>query len=318
MSLWVTFQQALSILYVIDVSDPWANPPFCIGLFIASIGCLYQSTIEERLIQIHQEDNYTLPQRRIYSGEGFRIASVEERDVQDLDPNTNEAVGEKRTEYKVKENETCSVLLAEAKKSGAYSDTVTSSKRENTTANTTARVGRNRLDTPVRTKKSKPRTSASAAGGGEGGDDVNSPVVAGRRNSLSPKNSGIIATPRNRLSAALKSDLSKVGGSPVLPQQEGQQQQRRRSSMTGTRQVKRLLLPVGGICDWVVAPQLFFLLVQWAGFALAANLSLAHVTYLFYETCNYCLRAQEHFDFYKKRLGGIYPGRRKAVIPLLF
>eukprot|EP01134_Creolimax_fragrantissima_P002098 CFRG2098T1 len=75
-------------------------------------------------------------------------------------------------------------------------------------------------------------------------------------------------------------------------------------------------IPFGGMFKYVSCANFFGEIVEWTGFAIAAD-SLQAVAFVMYTICNVLPRALSHHRWYKQKFGEKYPKGRKAVIPFL-
>lgn len=78
------------------------------------------------------------------------------------------------------------------------------------------------------------------------------------------------------------------------------------------------LIPYGGGFEYVSAPHYFGELVEWVGFAIASNNSLAGWAFFFYSFSNLVPRAIMHHQWYQDYFGDKYPKNRKAVVPFIW
>ena len=78
----------------------------------------------------------------------------------------------------------------------------------------------------------------------------------------------------------------------------------------------RRQIPTGGLFEWVSAPHYFGEIVEWTGFCLACNASLASTAFAVYTAANLIPRGIAHHKWYRKNFAA-YPPSRKAVIPYL-
>jgi hypothetical protein len=77
-------------------------------------------------------------------------------------------------------------------------------------------------------------------------------------------------------------------------------------------------IPVGGWFDLVSAPHYGGEIVQWMGFAVAANASTAAVSFVVFTMANLIPRGVAHHAWYQQHFGDKYPVQRKAVIPYVW
>ena len=78
----------------------------------------------------------------------------------------------------------------------------------------------------------------------------------------------------------------------------------------------RRQIPSGGLFEWVSAPHYFGELVEWTGFCIASNFSLATAAFAVYTAANLIPRGTAHHDWYRTHFAA-YPPNRKAVIPFI-
>lgn len=74
-------------------------------------------------------------------------------------------------------------------------------------------------------------------------------------------------------------------------------------------------IPFGGFFYILSAPHFFGEIIQWIGFCIACNFSLATVAFYVYTSCNLIPRGIDHHQWYKDKFGDKYPNDRWAVIP---
>jgi hypothetical protein len=79
-------------------------------------------------------------------------------------------------------------------------------------------------------------------------------------------------------------------------------------------------IPVGGWFDafGLSAPHYWGEMVQWMGFAVAANFSTAAVSFVIFTASNLIPRGVAHHAWYRQHFGDKYPVQRKAVIPYIW
>lgn len=75
-------------------------------------------------------------------------------------------------------------------------------------------------------------------------------------------------------------------------------------------------IPVGGMFDYVSGANFFGEIVEWTGFAIAANSPPAFIFALF-TAVFLSMRAWHHHNYYLKKFEE-YPPSRKIIIPFLF
>ncbi|XP_046639636.1 3-oxo-5-alpha-steroid 4-dehydrogenase 1-like [Daphnia pulicaria] len=75
-------------------------------------------------------------------------------------------------------------------------------------------------------------------------------------------------------------------------------------------------MPVGGLFEYVTAPNFFAEIIEWIGFAIASCSPPAAV-FAFFSTVFLCYRAWHHHHFYLKKFDN-YPRSRKIIIPFVF
>ena len=78
----------------------------------------------------------------------------------------------------------------------------------------------------------------------------------------------------------------------------------------------RRQIPTGGLFEWVSAPHYFGEMVEWTGFCIACNFSLASVAFAAYTAANLIPRGIAHHKWYKTNFP-TYPLNRKAVVPFI-
>jgi 3-oxo-5-alpha-steroid 4-dehydrogenase 1 len=75
-------------------------------------------------------------------------------------------------------------------------------------------------------------------------------------------------------------------------------------------------IPVGGAFDYVSGANFAGEIVEWAGFALAAN-SLPAFAFFVFTAANIGPRALQHHQWYLQKFGDKYPKDRRALVPFL-
>lgn len=75
-------------------------------------------------------------------------------------------------------------------------------------------------------------------------------------------------------------------------------------------------VPRGGAFEFVSGANFAGEIVEWCGFAIAAN-SLPAAAFAFFTFANVAPRGQQHHAFYRRTFGSAYPSGRAAVIPFL-
>lgn len=78
----------------------------------------------------------------------------------------------------------------------------------------------------------------------------------------------------------------------------------------------RRQIPSGGLFEYVSTPHYLGEMVEWAGFCVACNYSLASVAFAVYTAANLIPRGVSHHAWYQTNFAA-YPANRKAVIPFL-
>ena len=74
-------------------------------------------------------------------------------------------------------------------------------------------------------------------------------------------------------------------------------------------------IPRGGLFEYVSCANYAGECLEWAGWALAADLALPQVAFALFTLANLVPRAVSHHSFYRARFGDRYPAARKAIIP---
>lgn len=147
-----------------------------------------------------------------------------------------------------------------------------------------------RLTTPARGKKSKSRTSFGVSS--EEADlkkmFEEEEVAPTRGRSTEP----------TRLSGSTMKDLTSARGR--------------------TGRLERIVVPRGGMFDYVCAANFTYEIMEWFGFALATNFAIPQLAFFLYTTCNLCSRGLRHRQWYQKRMGKKYLKGRTSVIPYIF
>ena len=77
-------------------------------------------------------------------------------------------------------------------------------------------------------------------------------------------------------------------------------------------------IPMGGLFSFVTAPHYFGEIVEWIGFSLACQCTIASVAFAIYTSANLIPRATAHHAWYKATFGDKYPRSRRAVVPFIW
>jgi 3-oxo-5-alpha-steroid 4-dehydrogenase 1 len=77
-------------------------------------------------------------------------------------------------------------------------------------------------------------------------------------------------------------------------------------------------IPYGGMFYWVSCPHYLGELLEWTGFCIACNFSLASTAFALYTAANLIPRGVAHHEWYRQTFAARYPAHRKAVIPFLW
>ena len=81
------------------------------------------------------------------------------------------------------------------------------------------------------------------------------------------------------------------------------------------RRTGRYLIPQGGMFDYVSCPHYLGELIEWFGFCIAANGSLATFSFAIWTCANLIPRALAQKDWYQQKFKSDYPPDRKAIFP---
>jgi len=81
--------------------------------------------------------------------------------------------------------------------------------------------------------------------------------------------------------------------------------------------VNRRQIPTGALFEYVSSPHYFGEIVEWTGFCVASNFSLATVAFAVYTAANLIPRGVAHHKWYHENFPNVYPANRRAVIPFL-
>jgi 3-oxo-5-alpha-steroid 4-dehydrogenase 1 len=81
--------------------------------------------------------------------------------------------------------------------------------------------------------------------------------------------------------------------------------------------VKQHTIPRGGLFEYVSTPHYFGEILEWTGFCVACNFSLASVAFVLYTAANLIPRGVAHHAWYLQKFQ-TYPRNRKAVLPFLW
>jgi steroid 5-alpha reductase family enzyme len=82
------------------------------------------------------------------------------------------------------------------------------------------------------------------------------------------------------------------------------------------RQNKGYQIPRGGMFEYVSAPHFLGEILEWTGFAIAANTMAAH-SFPIWTAANLIPRALVQHQWYRTTFRG-YPRNRKAILPFLW
>jgi protein-S-isoprenylcysteine O-methyltransferase Ste14 len=77
------------------------------------------------------------------------------------------------------------------------------------------------------------------------------------------------------------------------------------------------VIPQGLTFRWlnVSAPHYFGELLQWIGYAVVCDYTIASISFVCFTAGNLIPRAITHHEWYRQRFGEQYPSTRKAIIP---
>lgn len=78
------------------------------------------------------------------------------------------------------------------------------------------------------------------------------------------------------------------------------------------------VVPTGGLFKYVSGANFLCEILEWCGFALATNLCLPALTFVWVTVSTIGPRAFHHHIWYLEKFGDKYPRKRKALIPFLF
>jgi 3-oxo-5-alpha-steroid 4-dehydrogenase len=112
-------------------------------------------------------------------------------------------------------------------------------------------------------------------------------------------------------------------------QKQQQQQLAYQSTTTTTRDddYSYYQFPTGGWFDYCSSPHYFGEMVQWLGFCVACQWSLASTSFFLFTVANLLPRGVAQHDWYRHHFNGgisrngnqlLYPPHRKAVIPFVW
>jgi steroid 5-alpha reductase family enzyme len=77
------------------------------------------------------------------------------------------------------------------------------------------------------------------------------------------------------------------------------------------------VIPYGGLFEYVSAPHFLGEILEWIGFCLICNQSLASVSFALFTIANLIPRALAHHAWYLTHFGSKYPRQRKAILPFI-
>lgn len=76
-------------------------------------------------------------------------------------------------------------------------------------------------------------------------------------------------------------------------------------------------IPSGGLFSWVSSPNYLGEIIEWVGFAIAAQ-TLASWAFAIFTFANLAPRAVAHRRWYQKTFGDRYPASRRALVPFVW
>jgi protein-S-isoprenylcysteine O-methyltransferase Ste14 len=76
-------------------------------------------------------------------------------------------------------------------------------------------------------------------------------------------------------------------------------------------------IPRGGFFNMVSMPHYLGELVEWCGFCIACNFSLASLSFVAWTACNLIPRALAQHKWYQEKFKEDYPRERMAIIPFI-
>ena len=76
-------------------------------------------------------------------------------------------------------------------------------------------------------------------------------------------------------------------------------------------------IPRGGLFELVSCPHYLGEIIEWTGFSLACDLSLASVSFVLWTCSNLIPRAMTQHSWYHSKFREEYPKYRKAIIPFI-
>lgn len=77
-------------------------------------------------------------------------------------------------------------------------------------------------------------------------------------------------------------------------------------------------IPKGGLFEYVSAPHYFGEVIEWIGFAVASDFSLASCAFVVFTASNLVPRAMAHHAWYQSAFASKYPVERRAIIPFIW
>jgi len=98
---------------------------------------------------------------------------------------------------------------------------------------------------------------------------------------------------------------------------EHQRQQKQQSSYSSNNNTG-YQIPHGGFFEYVSAPHYFGEIVEWLGFAVMNQCSLASVAFVTFTAANLIPRGVAHHAWYRRTFADDYPKYRRAVIPFVW
>lgn len=84
------------------------------------------------------------------------------------------------------------------------------------------------------------------------------------------------------------------------------------------RQFPKRQVPHAGLFRYVTAPHYLGEIVEWLGFVVATNCTLAPLAFWIYTMANLVPRALSHHAWYQRTFPKTFPRQRKAIIPFLW
>jgi len=87
--------------------------------------------------------------------------------------------------------------------------------------------------------------------------------------------------------------------------------------MDDNKKKTNYFVPRGGLFEYVTCPHFLGEILEWMGFCIACQGSLASLSFVIWTACNLIPRALAQHQWYHLQFGSEYPATRKAIVPFL-